>query len=109
VDLNAYRIMWLFVLFDLPVDTKAARRAYAQFRKFLLKDGFLQIQYSVYARVCASEANVAVHVSRVENHVPDDGEVRLLCITDKQFARQRILWGKTRKLPPKAPTQLEFF
>lgn len=107
--LSAYRIMWLFVLFDLPVDTKAARRAYAQFRKFLLKDGFLQLQYSVYARVCASEANVEVHVRRVEARVPDDGEVRLLCITDKQFARQRIYWGKARKLPPKTPQQLEFF
>jgi CRISPR-associated protein Cas2 len=101
--------MWLFVLFDLPVDTKAARRAYAQFRKFLLKDGFLQLQYSVYARVCASEAHLEVHTRRVEARVPDDGEVRLLCITDKQFARQRIYWGKARKLPPKTPQQLEFF
>lgn len=101
--------MWLFVLFDLPVDTAAARRAYAQFRKFLLKNGYLQIQYSVYARVCASESNVEVHVKRVEAHVPDAGEVRLLCITDKQFARQRILWGKVRKTPPKTPKQLEFF
>jgi CRISPR-associated protein Cas2 len=109
VRLSAYRIMWLFVLFDLPVDTKAARRAYAQFRKSLLKDGFLQLQYSVYARVCPSEASVDVHVRRVEARVPDAGEVRLLCITDKQFARQRILWGKVRKSPPKAPKQLEFF
>jgi CRISPR-associated protein Cas2 len=101
--------MWLFVLFDLPVDTRAARKAYAQFRKFLLKDGFLQIQYSVYARVCPSEEAVDVHTARVESRVPDDGEVRMLCITDKQFGRQRILWGKMRKQPPKAPKQLEFF
>lgn len=101
--------MWLFVLFDLPVDTKAARRAYAQFRKSLLKDGFIQVQYSVYARVCASEANVDVHTRRVEARVPPDGEVRLMCITDKQFARQRIFQGKVRKLAPKAPKQLEFF
>lgn len=101
--------MWLFTLFDLPVDTKAARRAYAQFRKFLLQDGFMQIQYSVYARVCTSFEAVEVHTRRVEMHVPDDGEVRLLCLTDKQFARQRIFWGKTRKTPPKPPKQLEFF
>ena len=109
MQLSAYRIMWLFVLFDLPVDTKAARRAYTQFRHFLLKDGFLQLQYSVYARVCATEANMDVHTRRVEARVPADGEVRLVCITDKQFARQRILWGKMRKHPAKAPTQLEFF
>lgn len=101
--------MWLFVLFDLPVDTRAARKAYAQFRKSLLKDGFMQIQYSVYARVCPSEEAVDVHSRRVESRVPADGEVRLLSITDKQFGRQRIFWGKTRKQPPKAPKQLEFF
>jgi len=101
--------MWLFVFFDLPVDTRAARRAYAQFRKFLLKDGFLQLQYSVYARVCPSAEAVDVHTRRVESRVPNDGEVRLLCITDNQFGRQRIFWGKHRKQPPKAPQQLEFF
>ena len=109
MDLSAYRLMWLFVMFDLPVDTKAARRAYAQFRKFLLKDGFTQVQYSVYARVCASEENMRVHAKRVEQRVPDDGEVRLICITDKQFERQQIFWGKMRKQPQKAPKQLEFF
>ena len=41
--------------------------------------------------------------------VPDDGEVRLICITDKQFERQQIFWGKMRKQPQKAPKQLEFF
>jgi CRISPR-associated protein Cas2 len=101
--------MWLFAMFDLPVDTKAARRAYAQFRKFLLKDGFTQVQYSVYARVCVSEETMHVHAKRVEIRVPEDGEVRLICITDKQFERQRIFWGKLRKQPPKAPLQLEFF
>jgi CRISPR-associated protein Cas2 len=101
--------MWLFVMFDLPVDTKKARRAYAQFRKFLLKDGFTQVQYSVYARVCASEENTHVHSKRVQDRVPDDGEVRLVCITDKQFERQQIFWGKMRKQPAAAPKQLEFF
>jgi CRISPR-associated protein Cas2 len=101
--------MWLFVLFDLPVDTKAARRAYAQFRKFLLRQGFMKLQYSVYARVCASAEATSVHIQRVQSRLPDDGEVRMLWITDKQFERQRIFWGKSRKQPPKAPQQLEFF
>lgn len=101
--------MWLFVLFDLPVDTASARREYACFRKKLLKAGFMRVQFSVYARVCASEEAAEAHARRVEANVPPDGEVRMLCITDKQFARQRIFWGKVRKQPPKAPKQLEFF
>ena len=101
--------MWLFVMFDLPVDTKAARRAYAQFRKFLLKDGFTQVQYSVYARVCASEENMRVHSRRVEYRVPDDGEVRLICITDKQFERQQIFWGKFASNPRRPRNSSNFF
>lgn len=101
--------MWVLTMFDLPVDTKKARRAYAQFRKGLLKDGFTKMQYSVYARPCPSEENATVHVARVERMVPDDGEVRVLVFTDKQFERMRIFWGKMRKPPAPAPPQLELF
>ena len=107
--MSAYRFMWVVVLFDLPVDTKAARREYALFRKKLLKDGFARLQFSVYARHCVSEEKAAVHIGRVEAGVPPDGEVRILTITDKQFERMRIFWGKMRKLPAPAPKQLEFF
>lgn len=96
-------------MFDLPVDTKAARHAYAVFRKHLLKDGFTRVQYSVYARHCASRENVEVHTARVAKAVPDDGEVRIVVLTDKQFERMQIFWGKRRKPPERAPAQLEFF
>lgn len=101
--------MWLFVMFDLPVDTKAARRAYADFRQSLLKDGFSKVQFSVYARVCASQEAVDVHSRRVQKILPPDGEVRCLTITDKQFSRQRIFMGKIRRPPEPTPRQLEFF
>lgn len=96
-------------MFDLPVDTKAARRAYAQFRKKLLQDGFTRLQFSVYVRHCASEENAEVHATRVERSLPDDGEVRVLSITDKQFERMRVFWGKRRKPTEAPPQQLEFF
>mgnify|MGYP000443600759 CR=1 FL=1 len=101
--------MWLVVMFDLPVDTQAGRRAYAQFRKHLLRDGFTMMQFSVYIRHCASEENAAVHFRRIEMAVPDDGEVRIIGITDKQFERMRVFWGKRRKAPESAPAQLELF
>lgn len=109
MELSAYRFMWVVTMFDLPVDTKAARREYAVFRKKLLKDGFTMLQYSVYIRHCASEENAYVHIQRVERSVPPDGEVRILAVTDKQFERMRTFWGKMRKAPPPAPKQLEFF
>ena len=93
-------------MFDLPVDTKAARKRYAQFRKFLLEDGFTMMQFSVYVRHCPSEENASVHSNRIERKVPPDGEVRILTFTDKQFERMRIFWGKTRVAAgqPPAPT-----
>jgi CRISPR-associated protein Cas2 len=101
--------MWVLAMFDLPVDTKAARRAYTQFRKHLLKDGFTKMQFSVYVRHCASEENSDVHVRRVQTAVPDDGEVRIITITDKQFERMRVFWGKRRTPPQPPPAQLELF
>jgi CRISPR-associated protein Cas2 len=109
VHLSGYRFMWLVVMFDLPVDTKRARKAYAQFRKELLRNGFARMQYSVYIRHCASLENTDVHTKRVEAMVPDDGEVRLLTVTDKQFERMQVFWGKRRKPPEPAPAQLELF
>lgn len=101
--------MWIVTLFDLPVDTKTARREYARFRKFLLEDGFQLMQYSVYIRHCASEENAEVHLRRIEGHLPPAGEVRIFTITDKQFERIRVFWGKKRRKPEQAPVQLELF
>jgi CRISPR-associated protein Cas2 len=101
--------MWVVVMFDLPTDTTRARREYAHFRKLLLRDGFTMMQYSVYIRHCASEENADVHIQRVEGTIPPDGEVRILTITDKQFERMRVFWGKRRKPPEQAPKQLELF
>ncbi len=101
--------MWVLAMFDLPTDTKAARKQYAQFRKHLLKDGFSMMQFSVYIRHCASEENTEVHMQRVENFVPPDGEVRVIAITDKQYERMRVFWGKMRKPTEPPPPQLELF
>lgn len=109
VVISGYRFVWVLTLFDLPVDTKQARKEYARFRKFLLKDGFQQMQYSVYTRYCPSYENAHVHIRRVAGHVPPDGEVRIIVITDKQFERMRIFQGKMRKPPENAPRQLELF
>jgi len=106
---HGYRSMWLLAMFDLPTDTKKARRAYTQFRKGLLKDGFQQLQYSVYARYCISRKYADVHVGRIEQSLPPDGEVRLLTVTEKQFQRMLVFWGKRRKPPEAAPCQLELF
>lgn len=62
----ATRFVWVFVFFDLPVGTKADRRAASKFRLFLKDDGFLMLQFSVYARICRGEDGAEVHIRRVE-------------------------------------------
>jgi CRISPR-associated protein Cas2 len=108
-DFSGYRFMWVLTMFDLPTDTKTARRQYTQFRKALLKDGFVMMQFSVYIRHCASRENADVHAQRVERSVPSDGEVRVITITDKQFERMRVFWGKRRIPTEEPPAQLELF
>ena len=78
--LNAYRVMWILVFFDLPTETKENRRDAAVFRNDLLNDGFTMFQYSVYLRHCASMENAQVHMKRVEQKVPPEGNVSILCI-----------------------------
>ncbi|WP_146413748.1 CRISPR-associated endonuclease Cas2 [Crateriforma conspicua] len=101
--------MWTIVMFDLPVDTPKARKAYAMFRKQLLSDGFFKLQYSVYARPSPSKEIANVHIARVERWLPNAGEVRVLEMTDKQFEAMKIFWGRKRRPPESTPQQLEFF
>ena len=106
---GGFRSMWILVMFDLPVDTKASRKAAHDFRVSLLQNGFARLQYSVYARHTPSEENASVHENRVRTLLPADGEVRLMKITDKQFERMRVFCGKIRKPTEKAPEQISFF
>lgn len=109
MSFGGYRSMWIITMFDLPTDTSEARKAYHDFRGCLLDDGFTMLQFSVYGRHCASEENAIVHEKRVNAALPDDGEVRLLIITDKQFERMKVFHGKIRKATEKSPQQISFF
>ena len=106
---SPYQSMWLVALFDLPVDTPQSRRDYTFFRKKLLSCGFTMLQYSVYARYCASEEKAKVQRQRIKKFLPPDGEVRVIGITDVQFGKMQVFHGKMRKAPEKAPEQVEMF
>ena len=67
------------------------------------------MQYSVYIRHSSSEENAQVHTRRVKLHLPPDGEVRIIKITDKQFGRIEVFYGKKRLPIEMAPEQLSFF
>lgn len=101
--------MWLMVMFDLPVQTKDERREYTRFRKYLVGEGFIQLQFSVYAKYCASRDNTEKYYRYIRDVIPPGGYVRLLMITDKQFGDMVSLYGKTVQDVEKTPEQLLLF
>jgi CRISPR-associated protein Cas2 len=101
--------MWLFAMFDLPVDKPELRKEYAQFRKSLLKAGFTMLQYSVYAHYLRSEEAEAVYRAKVRSALPNHGQVRVISITDRQFEKMEIFFGKKRANVEDPPHQLMLF
>lgn len=106
---SEYRIMWVLVFFDLPTETKKEKKAYADFRKNLQKDGFTMFQFSIYVRHCASSENAEVHVKRVKSILPEYGQIGILCITDKQFGSIELYYGKKVQDVSAPGQQLELF
>ncbi len=107
--LNAYRIMWTLVMYDLPTESKKERRIAARFRKDLLVDGFSMFQFSMYVRHSSSSENADVHAKRVKNRLPELGKIGILQITDKQFGQMEIFYGKKQIERQEIPQQLELF
>lgn len=106
---NAYRIMWVLVLYDLPTDTKSNMKAANQFRKKLLDDGFNLFQFSMYIKHCPSRENAEVHIKRVKSILPKEGKVAIMSITDKQFGDIEIFFARNKEEPKPTCQQLELF
>lgn len=106
---SRYKAMWLFAMFDLPVKTREERRRYVRFRKNLLREGFMQLQYSVYARYFESEEASTACRRRIAVRVPEDGRVRILHVTERQFGKMAVLFGKQLREPESPPEQLLLF
>lgn len=96
-------------LFDLPMVTREQRRDYGQFRKLLLKQGFVQLQLSVYARFSGSEESVEAVRLRIRAAIPSYGQVRMLAVTDHQYGKMELWFGKKRKKVEDPPAQYELF
>lgn len=94
--LSGYRIMWMMVLFDLPVLTKAERRAATRFRQFLLDQGFEMTQFSVYIRWCPGKERVDALTRAVRANLPAKGNVQVVTITDRQYQNIASFSGRKR-------------
>ncbi len=104
--LTGYRLMWMMVMFDLPVGTKRERKRASEFRALLLDSGFEMSQFSVYLRFIGERERAKSHVRWVESQVPKAGKVSILFFTDKQFAESIFFQNTKRKSLPDIPEQL---
>ena len=92
-----YSVMKIVCMFDLPVDTEKEKKAYRKFRKRLVEEGFLMVQYSVYVRTCPTREYASRLQTRMKTYVPENGNIRLLSVTEKQYDDMFLLVGKKKK------------
>ena len=108
-QLNGYRLMWVMVMFDLPVMTKTERKAATQFRQHLLDEGFEMAQFSVYFRFTAGKEQAESLTRRIQGELPAGGKVDILYFTDKQYENIVSFRAKGKQPPRKNPEQYTLF
>lgn len=91
--MTSYRNMRVLVLFDLPSVSKSEKRNYVKFRNAIMDDGFIMMQFSIYSRFCRNVQDANKHINRVKALAPKDGNIRILCITEKQFEEMILVIG----------------
>ncbi len=106
--LSGYRLMWMLVMFDLPVMTEGQRKSATKFRQFLLDQGFEMAQYSVYMRYCAGKEQVEAQVRSIRRNLPRHGQISILSFTDKQY-EQMVHFDGAAAHRRKMPDQLALF
>lgn len=91
-----YEIMWLVVMFDLPVGTLTERRKATRFRNNLLELGFAMKQFSVYLRHCENLEKAKVQAQKVKQYLVANGTVSVLYITDRQYGMMENFYGEVK-------------
>ena len=89
--------MRVIVMFDLPVLTLSDRRDYTKFRKYLIKNGFLMMQESIYSKLAQNQTAADLIVENIKKNKPTKGIVQVMKITEKQYAKIECIVGETNK------------
>ena len=90
----SYRFMRVLVLYDLPSIDYKERIAYRKFRRFLIKNGFIMMQESVYTKLALNQSAVNSVIDNIKKNKPKEGLVQILCITEKQFSKVEFIVGE---------------
>ncbi|EGC23009.1 CRISPR-associated endonuclease Cas2 [Streptococcus sanguinis] len=104
----SYRYMRMILMFDMPVDTAEERKAYRKFRKFLIDEGFIMHQFSIYSKLLLNNSANSAMIERLKTHNPKKGNITLLTVTEKQFSRMIYLSGERNTSAANSDTRLVF-
>lgn len=86
--------MRLLVMFDLPVGTAGERREYTKFRKYLVKNGYLMLQESIYCKLAQNSTVADALIDNLRKNRPESGLVQVLKITEKQYEKMEFIVGE---------------
>ena len=104
--------MWLMIMFDMPTDTKKARKKYRYLRNRLLKEGYLMMQFSIYIRSYHSYEAALNGKKKIKDFIASNmlkGKIRMIMFTDKQFGNMDVVVGTKSENEKNAPKQLLLF
>ncbi|TVV34234.1 CRISPR-associated endonuclease Cas2 [Weissella cibaria] len=90
----SYRFMRMILMFDMPMQSPEDKRTYRQFRKYLLSEGFLMHQFSIYSKLLLNDTANKAMLRRLKKNNPKVGNISLLTVTEKQLARMIYLNGE---------------
>lgn len=86
--------MRILVFFDLPTESPQNRRDYTHFRKFLIKNGFMMLQESVYCKLALNQNVVSAITENIRKNKPPKGLVQILTVTEKQYSKMEFIVGE---------------
>lgn len=99
--MSDYRFMRVILFFDLPMLSDAEIRRYTRFRKYLINNGYIMMQYSIYSKILLNRDVVKWHMNDLEKNLPPDGSVMTMTVTEKQYQSIKNLVGSKKALDRK--------
>ena len=89
------RFMRTIVFFDLPNVYAKDKRNYNLFRKFLINEGFIMMQESVYSKIVMNNEQSSLVIDKIKKNSPKKGLIEVLTITEKQYSRIEYIIGES--------------
>ena len=89
------RVVRTIVFFDLPNIYLKDKKNYIKFRKYLLSEGFIMMQESVYSKIVMNNQQSVLLLERLRKNAPKKGIIQVLTITEKQYSQIEYIIGES--------------